>query len=85
MADKRIELVIFDCDGVLIDSEIIMARAHARAFARAGWQVTEREMIRRFTGVADPELYAMVERELGQSLPKGHDDAVRTEVERSYR
>jgi beta-phosphoglucomutase-like phosphatase (HAD superfamily) len=27
--DRKIDLVIFDCDGVLVDSEVISCRAHA--------------------------------------------------------
>ncbi len=30
------DLVIFDCDGVLIDSEILAAQVHADALARLG-------------------------------------------------
>ena len=79
------DLIIFDCDGVLLDSEIILARAHATAFARAGWPVSELELLRRFVGIADPEMYRAVELELGRPLPTDHDTIVRTEIERAYR
>ena len=57
------DLIIFDCDGVLLDSEIILARAHAKAFTQAGWPVSELELLRRFVGIADPEMYRVVELE----------------------
>jgi HAD superfamily hydrolase (TIGR01509 family) len=82
---SSIQLVIFDCDGVLIDSEIIAARVHARAFTREGWPVTEAGMIARFTGIADPDMYAIVERELGRSLTAGHDARVAGEIDQAYR
>ena len=36
MAPAPFQLIIFDCDGVLIDSEIIAARAQSRALAEHG-------------------------------------------------
>jgi HAD superfamily hydrolase (TIGR01509 family) len=79
------DLIIFDCDGVLLDSEIILARAHAKAFSRAGWPVSELELLRRFVGIADPDMYRTVELELGRALPNNHDAFVKTEIERAYR
>ncbi|MBV9375343.1 MAG: hypothetical protein JO320_09855 [Alphaproteobacteria bacterium] len=38
------DLVIFDCDGVLVDSEPIINRGHAAALTDCGYAVTEREM-----------------------------------------
>jgi beta-phosphoglucomutase-like phosphatase (HAD superfamily) len=35
MIARRFELVIFDCDGVLVDSEPIINRAHAEVLRRA--------------------------------------------------
>jgi HAD superfamily hydrolase (TIGR01509 family) len=79
------DLVIFDCDGVLLDSEIILARAHSKAFSRAGWPMSDLELLRRFVGIADPEMYRTVEEELGRPLPTDHDAFVRAEIARAYR
>ena len=35
-----IDLVIFDCDGVLVDSEVISCRAHAETLTRHGYPIT---------------------------------------------
>ncbi|WP_406314961.1 HAD family hydrolase [Streptosporangium sp. NBC_01639] len=45
-----IELVIFDCDGVLVDSERIAVRAHVAVGAELGWPLTEAEVIEKFIG-----------------------------------
>ncbi|MEU0436156.1 HAD family hydrolase [Streptomyces sp. NPDC006290] len=45
-----IELVIFDCDGVLVDSERIAVRAHVALGAELGWPLTEAEVIEKFIG-----------------------------------
>ena len=35
------ELFIFDCDGVLVDSEPIINRAHAQVLTACGYSITE--------------------------------------------
>jgi HAD superfamily hydrolase (TIGR01509 family) len=47
-----IDLVIFDCDGVLIDSEPIASRTMAAAMRAAGASITAEEAHLRFTGNA---------------------------------
>jgi HAD superfamily hydrolase (TIGR01509 family) len=48
----RISLVIFDCDGVLVDSEVIACREDAACLSEAGFPVTPEEMARRFVGTS---------------------------------
>lgn len=45
-----IELVVFDCDGVLIDSERLAVRLHVAVGAELGWALTEVEVIEKFIG-----------------------------------
>ena len=47
-----IDLVIFDCDGVLVDSEPIASRTMAAAMRAAGAEITAEEAHVRFTGNA---------------------------------
>jgi len=44
------ELVIFDCDDVLVDSERIAVRVDAVVLGRLGWRLSEEEIIERFMG-----------------------------------
>ncbi|MDB6081746.1 MAG: hypothetical protein JWO53_1018, partial [Chlamydiia bacterium] len=45
------KLVIFDCDGVLVDSEIIASRIDAESLTSYGYALTTEESIRKFTGM----------------------------------
>lgn len=64
-----IDLIIFDCDGVLVDSESISCRAHADVLTRHGYPITFDQVLTRFLGVADHEARQIVEREMGRKLP----------------
>ena len=45
MIARRFELVIFDCDGVLVDSEPIINRAHAEVLSACGYPITENVLV----------------------------------------
>jgi HAD superfamily hydrolase (TIGR01509 family) len=62
------ELVIFDCDGVLVDSEPIAVRTHARVLAELGWPITEQEVIERFVGRSTASINELIEARLGATL-----------------
>lgn len=64
----RPKLVIFDCDGVLIDSEVIACRTTARALTLAGYPISAEDMVDRFAGRSGRALRAAVEQELGRPL-----------------
>jgi HAD superfamily hydrolase (TIGR01509 family) len=68
-----IELVIFDCDGVLVDSEPISARVGAAVLADLGWDVTPEELVRRFAGCTEEYWRESVESALGRPLDDGWD------------
>ena len=68
-------LIIFDCDGVLIDSEIVAARLEAEAITELGLPMSAMEICRRFAGTTTREVWAPLERELGRPLPPGFFEA----------
>jgi HAD superfamily hydrolase (TIGR01509 family) len=78
-------LVIFDCDGVLIDSEIIASLADAEELTSSGYPITQAEVIRRFTGVPQPDMLAAVERDLGRALPLDLPARIDARVLSNYR
>jgi hypothetical protein len=47
MVGGRFDLVIFDCDGVLVDSEPIINHAHAKVLSEYGYSITEEELLAR--------------------------------------
>jgi HAD superfamily hydrolase (TIGR01509 family) len=71
------DLVIFDCDGVLVDSEVISCRAHAETLTRHGYPITEHQVLERFLGVSDREARLIIEAELGRSLPGDFETQVK--------
>jgi HAD superfamily hydrolase (TIGR01509 family) len=66
---RPLELVIFDCDGVLVDSERLAVRIDVQVMAQLGWIMTEAEVIERFLGRSDKSIKADIEAQLGRSLP----------------
>ncbi|TGG90301.1 HAD family phosphatase [Natronospirillum operosum] len=61
--------VLFDCDGVLIDSETIATRSLHRSLLRLGLDYSEDEVGRTFTGHSWPDCMKMIEASLGGALP----------------
>jgi beta-phosphoglucomutase-like phosphatase (HAD superfamily) len=59
----RIELIIFDCDGVPIDSEMIAATALSAALAEDGVHLPPSELARRFVGISDKDTLAALRAE----------------------
>lgn len=59
------ELLIFDCDGVLIDSEPVASLTFCRALQNAGVDISHEEVWRRFTGYAEVDAKRICREELG--------------------
>ncbi|WP_427928920.1 HAD-IA family hydrolase [Agrobacterium cavarae] len=57
------DLIIFDCDGVLVDSEIIAAQVESRLLTEAGYPISVEEMGERFSGMTWKNILLEVERE----------------------
>ncbi|MFE4517852.1 HAD family hydrolase [Kitasatospora sp. NPDC056783] len=74
---KPIELVIFDCDGVLVDSEVIAVRVVVRLAAEMGWPLTEAEVIEKFVGRSEAACHAVVAERLGEEAATLYDKRFR--------
>ncbi len=70
---QPIELVIFDCDGVLVDSERLAVRIDALVLARMGWPLSESEIIERFVGRSDAYMREEVGKHIGRELAEDWD------------
>jgi len=64
------EVVIFDCDGVIVDSEVIALAVTRRRLGEAGLRLTETQTRERFLGLRLDSVVRSVETELGAALPK---------------
>ena len=78
------DLVIFDCDGVLVDSEVISCRAHSEMLTRHGYPITPDQVLDRFLGVSDSEARQAVENELGRRLPDDFESQMKQAALRRY-
>jgi HAD superfamily hydrolase (TIGR01509 family) len=77
----RFDLIIFDCDGVLVDSERLSIRVDTMFLDRLGWPMAESEIIERFVGRSDADIRADIEDRIGGPIPADVD----REFDRLYR
>ena len=63
------DLVIFDCDGVLVDTEPIRDEVVSLLLNEAGLHISPAEVARRSTGLADAVMWEMFQADLGSPLP----------------
>ena len=82
---NKFDLVIFDCDGVLLDSEIIACRADAEAYTLLGYEITTEEVSRRFAGMPDEAVDAALMAEIGRPLPADFRAEIKKSVIGKYR
>ncbi len=75
-------LVIFDCDGVLVDSEIIAARVDAELLTEAGYPITAEEAAVRFAGMSDEQIFNAAEAEIGRAIPDEFRVRCEAEIDR---
>jgi HAD superfamily hydrolase (TIGR01509 family) len=78
------DLIIFDCDGVLVDSEVISCRAHSETLTRHGYPITADQVLDRFLGVSEREARLMIENETGRKLPEDFESQVNRVTLQSY-
>ncbi|MHA1539987.1 MAG: HAD family hydrolase [Alphaproteobacteria bacterium] len=65
------KLIIFDCDGVLVDSEPISCRIVAEAFTAVGYPISTEDYIHNFVGKSITTVMKMVTEEHGLIFPDG--------------
>jgi HAD superfamily hydrolase (TIGR01509 family) len=73
-------LVIFDCDGVLVDSEGPSNRAVAEEVTKLGWAMDEAESMRQFVGFRLEAMPAVIESRIGRAVPEGWVETVRARL-----
>jgi HAD superfamily hydrolase (TIGR01509 family) len=81
---QKTDLLVFDCDGVLIDSEIVVCRIAAEELTRLGYPITVDQVMQRFAGRPDHEMRAEIERDWGKPLPAEYAARVNARTEEAY-
>ena len=69
----KFQAIIWDCDGVLIDSEILACRVASEHYTRAGFPLTTSDYIRRFAGHSRAQIAAAIRQETGKDLAASID------------
>jgi HAD superfamily hydrolase (TIGR01509 family) len=78
-------VVIFDCNGVLVDSEPLAASVASEEFMRAGFALTPDVVARYFTGRRPADMFAEVESAAGRKLPASFAHTVASATLRRFR
>ena len=81
----RFSLVIFDNDGVLVDSEILSARVEAEELARLGAPITVEQAMQLFLGMTQADMERTIEREFGIKVPADHAERTTELLKQAYR
>jgi len=68
------ELVFFDCDCVLVDSDRLAVPIDRAVLGELGWALTEAEVVERFLGRSDRAMAEEVADHLGRPLSADWDD-----------
>ena len=78
------QALIFDCDGVLIDSEIVVCRIAAEELTRLGYTLSTEEVVERFAGRPEHEMRAEIEAEWGHPIPPLYRENVNARTIQAY-
>ena len=78
--ERRIDAVLFDCDGVLVDSERIAAECIIEFAARFGARFGLDEALERFTGARMADNLRDIEERGGCALPGDFEDRLRAHM-----
>lgn len=78
------DLIIFDCDGVLVDSEALACVVHADVLTEYGYTITAAQVHERFLGRSAREARLEVEGELGRVLPDTYTAQLRATIDRVF-
>ena len=77
-------LVIFDCDGVLVDGERMAVAIDVKAIGTLGWPITEAEVIELFLGRSEADMFAVIRQHIGRALPGDWVDRWSGEYRRAF-
>ncbi len=74
------EAVLFDCDGVLVDSEVIAVGIEAKLLTAAGFPMTFDEVATAFVGLSHKEVMEIIESRFGRPVPDEISEQIHTDT-----
>jgi HAD superfamily hydrolase (TIGR01509 family) len=78
-------MVIFDCDGVLVDSEILSAEVEAAELTRLGVPISTEVAMAMFLGMTQADMERTIEREFGLRVPEDHAERTTELLKEAYK
>lgn len=82
---NQVECVLFDCDGTLVDSEVLCSKAYVHMFAHYGIELALEEVFKKYKGIKLYEIIELVNAEHGVNLPASDLEPIfRQEVARLF-
>ena len=78
-------LIIFDCDGVLINSEILSAQVDCAILGEFGYEISPAELAHRFAGVTTDGIFKLIGEEIGREFPANILDRAKRETDAKLR
>lgn len=81
----RFQAIIFDFDGVLLESEFEGNQLLSRLLTKIGHPTTPREAVEHYTGLSGQQFVDAVEQRIGQKLPSEFHSGTREQRDRSLR
>ncbi|WP_019997020.1 HAD family hydrolase [Aureimonas ureilytica] len=77
-----LSLILFDCDGVLVDSEIISAKVDAALLKELGYEISAGEVAERFAGLTQDRILELLTAEAGIRFPEDYAERQKVELDR---
>lgn len=84
MSTSPCDLIIFDCDGVLVDSEALACVVHAEVLTQHGYAISAAQVHERFLGRSAREARLEVEAEIGRAFPESYVTVLRGTIDRVF-
>lgn len=77
-----LSLIMFDCDGVLVDSEIVAAKVESELLKEIGIDIPAEELAERFAGLTQARILEALAEETGIAFPEDFGSRVEAENDR---
>jgi HAD superfamily hydrolase (TIGR01509 family) len=78
------KLIIFDCDGVLVNSESICSRTDAEMLSKIGYSITEEESARKFVGLGYTKQKNIIYEESGIHIPDSYIQTIQATIMKTF-
>lgn len=80
----RPDLIVFDCDGVLVDTEVLQVQIESRVVTGLGWSMEPDEVVRRWMGRAASVQHDDIAARLGEEAAVRHEELSRREIREAF-